>query len=76
MSTKKQKAMTKSIVLSRDVLNTIKSLPMQQQFSILSAIAGEMIMGAVIHNELTTEEMQIYSLIKRNITRDSLGYDV
>ncbi len=75
MSTKKQKAMTKSIVLSRDVLNTIKSLPMQQQFSILSAIAGEMIMGAVIHNELTTEEMQIYSLIKRNITRDSLGYD-
>lgn len=76
MSTKKQKAMTKSIVLSRDVLNTIKSLPMQQQFSILSAIAGEMIMGAVIRNELTTEEMQIYSLIKRNITRDSLGYDV
>ncbi len=66
--------MNKSIVLSRNVLNTIKSLPREQQFSIISAIAGEMIFGAVINDELTREEMQIYSLIRKDIDKDSSLY--
>lgn len=66
--------MNQSIVLSRDVLNTIRSLPQEQQFSIISAIAGEMIFGAVIRGELSNEEMRIYSVIRNDINRDSQHY--
>lgn len=66
--------MNQSIVLSRDVLNTIRSLPREQQFSIISAIAGEMIFGAVIRGELSNEEMRIYSVIRNDINRDSQHY--
>lgn len=66
--------MNNSIVLSSDVLNTIKSLPREQQFTIVSAIAGEMIFGATPHKELNNEDMRIYSVIRRDINRDSLSY--
>jgi len=66
--------MNDSIVLSRDVLNTIKSLPKEQQLSIVSAIAGEMIFGAVLRNELSEEERRVYAVIKTNVKHDSQLY--
>lgn len=67
-------AMKQSIVLSRDVLNSIRSLSREQQLSIVSAIAGEMIFGAVIRDELSNEDMRIYSVIRNDINRDSQHY--
>lgn len=66
--------MNESIVLSRDVLNTIKALPLEQQFSIISALAGEMILGAVLRDELTAEERKLYAIIKSNVKHDSQVY--
>lgn len=66
--------MNNSIVLSQDVINTIKSLPREQQFSIVSAIAGEMIFGAVVRDELDEEEKRLYAVIKSNVCRDSMMY--
>lgn len=66
--------MNESIVLSSDVLNTIKSLPLEQQFSIVSAIAGEMIMGAVLGDELSADERKLYAVIKTNVKHDSQLY--
>lgn len=54
--------MNNSIVLSCNVINTIKSLPREQQFSIISAIAGEMIFGAVVKDELNEEEKRLYAI--------------
>ena len=66
--------MNESIVLSSDVLNTIKSLPLEQQFSIVSAIAGEMIMGAVLGDALSADERKLYAVIKTNVKHDSQLY--
>lgn len=66
--------MNQSIVLSQNVLNTIKSLPAEQQLSIVSAIAGEMIFGAKVRGELTDEELRMYSVIKNSVKRDSIDY--
>lgn len=66
--------MNQSIVLSQNVLNTIKSLPIEQQYSIVSATAGEMIFGAVVGNELTAEERRLYAIIKTYVKQDSQLY--
>ncbi|MDE5567849.1 MAG: hypothetical protein K2J12_05345 [Muribaculaceae bacterium] len=66
--------MNTPIVLSKNVLNTIKSLPHRQQLAIVSAIAGEMIFGAVVGNELNEEERRLYEVIKTDICRDSKSY--
>ncbi|MDE5555619.1 MAG: hypothetical protein K2J10_10620 [Muribaculaceae bacterium] len=66
--------MNNSIVLSQNVLNTIKSLPREQQFSIVSAIAGEMIFGAKVKDELNDEEKRLYAIIKSDVCRDSMSY--
>lgn len=67
--------MNTPIVLSKNVLNTIKSLPKRQQLAIVSAIAGEMIFGAVVRNELNEEEKLLYNMIKNDVCRDSMLYN-
>lgn len=67
--------MNTPIVLSKNVLNTIKSLPKRQQLAIVSAIAGEMIFGAVVRNELNEEEKLLYNMIKNDVCRDSKLYN-
>lgn len=67
--------MTQSLVISRNVINTIKSLPVDQQLSILSAIAGEMILGADVNRAgLSIGERRIYDTISRRVRDDSLAY--
>lgn len=66
--------MNTPIVLSKNVLNTIKSLPRRQQLAIVSAIAGEMIFGAVVSDELNETEKQLYAVIKSDVCRDSKIY--
>lgn len=67
--------MTQSLVISRNVINTIKSLPVDQQLSILSAIAGEMILGADVNRAgLSVDERRIYDTISRRVRDDSSAY--
>ena len=47
--------MNSNIVLSRYVINTINSLPEEERLSIASALAGEMILGAKLTNELNPQ---------------------
>lgn len=67
--------MNRSIVLTSTVINTIKSLDSNQQLSIVAAIAGELILGAVVTNELSQDEKKLYDVIKSNVFRDSQTYD-
>ena len=67
--------MNQSIVLTSTVINTIKSLDCNQQLSIVAAIAGELILGAVVSNELSQEEKKLYDVIMSDVYRDSHSYD-
>lgn len=67
--------MNSNIVLSRHVINTINSLPEEERLSIASALAGEMILGAKLTNELNPQEEMIYSVIRNFIMRDSHEYN-
>ncbi len=67
--------MNSNIVLSRYVINTINSLPEEERLSIASALAGEMILGAKLTNELNPQEEMIYSVIRNFIMRDSHEYN-
>ena len=67
--------MKSNIVLSRYVINTINSLPENERLSIASALAGEMILGAKLTNELNPQEEMLYSVIINFIMRDSHEYN-
>lgn len=67
--------MNSNIVLSRYVINTINSLPEEERLSIASALAGEMILGAKLTNELNPQEEMIYTVIRNFIMRDSHEYN-
>ncbi len=67
--------MNSNIVLSRYVINTINSLPEEERLSIASALAGEMILGAKLTNELNPQEEMIYTIIRNFIMRDSHEYN-
>lgn len=67
--------MNSNIVLSRYVINTINSLPEEERLSIASALAGEMILGAKLTNELNPQEEMIYTVIRNFIMRDSHDYN-
>ncbi|MGN0219268.1 MAG: hypothetical protein ACI4AX_03175 [Muribaculaceae bacterium] len=67
--------MKSNIVLSRYVINTINSLPENERLSIASALAGEMILGAKLTNELNPQEEMLYSVIRNFIMRDSHEYN-
>lgn len=67
--------MNSNIVLSRYVINTINSLPEEERVSIASALAGEMILGARLTNELNPQEEMIYYVIRNFIMRDSHEYN-
>ncbi len=67
--------MNSNIVLSRYVINTINSLPEEERLSIASALAGEMILGAKLTNELNPQEEMIYSVIRNFIMHDSHEYN-
>lgn len=63
--------MNQSIIITPHVINTINSLPEEERLSIVSAIAGEMLMGVSVEKNLSPEQMLIYTIIKDYIRRDS-----
>jgi hypothetical protein len=66
--------MATTIVLSQNVIKTIQSLPQDERLSIAAAIAGEMILGRNVRQDLTPFENVIYALISNNVERDSQKY--
>jgi hypothetical protein len=66
--------MATTIVLSQSVINTIQSLPQDERFTIAAAIAGEMILGRDVRQDLTPFENLIYTMISSNVERDSARF--
>jgi hypothetical protein len=66
--------MATTIVLSQSVINTIQSLPQDERLTIAAAIAGEMILGREVRQDLTPFENLIYTMISCNVERDSARF--
>lgn len=63
--------MKQSLVITPRVINTIKSLPEAERVSIVSAIAGELILGHDASSSLTPMESIVYAMIRSSIEHDS-----
>lgn len=66
--------MKQSIVITPHVLNTINALPMEERLAVASALAGELILGSELKDELTPIETMIYRIIRDYIERDSYRF--
>lgn len=63
--------MNPSFVITPRVLNTINALPEAIKLDVVMAIAGEMLLGLKVENEMSAENMLVYSVIKDYIIRDT-----
>lgn len=64
----------KTFVINDDVINTINSLSEEDRISISAAIAGEMICGRSVENNLTSMQRIIFSIIKSSVKRSTDAY--
>lgn len=64
----------KTFVINDDVINTINSLSEEDRISISAAIAGEMICGRSVEDNLTSMQRIIFSIIKSAVKRSTDAY--
>lgn len=67
--------MNRAIVITPHVLNTLRSLPLEERLSVASALAGEMILGTDTPSDLEPMESMIYSIIKFYVNQASDRYN-
>ena len=66
--------MSKTFVISDDVINTINSLPEEDRIAMSAAIAGEMICGRNIESNLNSMQRIILSIIRASVKRSTDAY--
>ena len=64
----------KAVVITPHVINTLRSLPMEERLSLTSALASEMILGATV-NDLAPMEDMIYSILRNYVKQASDSYN-
>ncbi len=62
--------MERNIVISRHVVNTIKSLPHLEREAISDALARELILGQDPNESLTPVQSMIYAMIRFYVRQD------
>ena len=67
--------MNQSIVFTPQVINTLRSLPLDERLDIASALAGEMLLGAGESTELGPTENRIYQILRGYVQRASKAYN-
>ena len=67
--------MNQSIVFTPQVINTLRSLPLDERLDIASALAGEMLLGAGESTELSPTENLIYQILRGYVQRASKAYN-
>ncbi len=66
--------MSKTIVISDDVINTINSLSEEDRITMSAAIAGELICGRSVEDNLTSMQRIIFSIIRNSVKRSTAAY--
>lgn len=63
--------MNQSIVISPRVINAIQSMPYEDRIAIVSALAGELILGQSPEGQLSPLETMLYQMILSYVRHDS-----
>lgn len=63
-----------TIVITTDVLNTLRSLPYEDRLNVASALAGEMLLGTAPATDLCPEQHLIYSILRTYVQRASARF--
>lgn len=67
--------MEATFVITPNVINTINSLPLEERVAMVSALAGELILGATrAEGELTPMQEVMYSMIRGYVRRDTARF--
>ena len=66
--------MSKTIVISDDVINTINSLNEEDRIMMSAAIAGELICGQSVEQNLNSMQRIIFSIIRNSVKRSTASY--
>lgn len=66
--------MSKTIVISDDVINTINSLSEEDRIIMSAAIAGELICGQSVEDNLSSMQRIIFSIIRNSVKRSTDAY--
>lgn len=67
--------MSKTFVISDDVINTINSLPEDDRIAMSAAIVGEMICGRNVEKNLNSMQRIILSIIRASVRRSTEAYN-
>lgn len=63
--------MNRAIVITSNVINTLRSLPYEERLNVASALAGEMLLGTGPCNDLAPDEDLIYQILRCYVNRAS-----
>ena len=63
--------MNSSVVFSRHVINSVRSLPESDRRAIANALAGEFLLGLNPDEDLTPFQAMLYTIMQFYIKRDS-----
>lgn len=72
---KNDNTMNKSIVFTPAVLNTLRSLPYEQQLEVASALTGELLLGAGESTDMQPEPTMIYNILRFYVKQASDRYN-
>ncbi len=67
--------MDRTIVITPNVINTLRSLPYEERMSVASALAGEILLGAGPCDNLEPMESMIYQIIRFYVDQASARYN-
>ena len=63
-----------AIVITSQVINTLRSLPYEERLSIASALASEMLLGMGQCSDLSPDEDLVYQILRTHVNRASASY--
>lgn len=76
MSNQNEEDMNRNaIVITPNVINTLRALPYEERLAVASALAGEMLLGAGVATDLAPEEDLVYTILRNYVHRASERYN-
>lgn len=63
-----------AIVITQNVLNTLRSLPYEDRLNVASALAGEMLLGAGRATDLEPQQALVYDILRNYVQQASERY--
>lgn len=64
-----------AIVITPNVINTLRALPLEERLNVASALAGEMLLGAGVATELGPDEGLVYAILRNYVEQASARYN-